>query len=446
MRNEIITTGYNRVRGYDDILKLDPTNPKTIDGLLISPMLFVHAYILARTGMGKTEIMKILILRFYFEQNSNIIILDLNGDLSRQIAKVVADKKNVVYIDMMNTKKFTSIHNPLRTKHRDIASLSIMSQELLIAIKSIIGTEFTPNMEAVLIPCIYALLQKGDSGIDELIAFMDNEHNQNLIELGLKSPIKSHRDFFQNQFTKVKLDKTKDAIATKLQILLNNPLFANFIIGKSTINLEKLMKSTGKIIIFRFPKSMIPAAKLLMASIQGIALKRANLPEAMRPKTYLFLDEFQNFVNSTLQEILSESRKFKLSVVCSHQNLSQIDTKTRDSLISNTHIKIVGNNSIKDSKIMADEIGIASQQLMELQKGEFYVKVDSKTPVKVMAIDRFVGDNDAISDVQWKQHQKYWRKEYYTKIIDTTVIESTDDNVANHSTPSLPVPKFEIEE
>jgi len=422
---------------------LNPNDFETIDNALITSVLFVHAYILAMSGMGKTEIMKILIFKFYLEKKSNSVIIDLSGDMSRQIAKVIANKENIVYIDMMSVKKFTPIHNPLRTKYRDTASLSIMSQELLNAITSIIGSDFTLNMEAVLMPCIYTLLQKGDSGIDELITFMDNEHNDYLIELGLKSPIKSHRDFFNNQFSKSKLDKTKDAIAIKLQILLNNPLFANFIIGKSTFNLEKLMNSTGKIIIFRFPKSMIPASKLLMASIQAIALKRASLPSEMRPKTYLFLDEFQNFVNPTLQEILSESRKYKLSVICAHQNLSQIDTKTRDSLMSNTHIKIVGNNSMKDSKIMADEIGLDSQQLMELQKGEFYVKVDSKTPVKVMAIDKYLGDNDAITNMEWKQHLKYWRKKYYTKIIDTTVIESTDDNIANHSTPSLPIPNFE---
>ena len=114
--------------------------------------------------------------------------------------------------------------------------------------------------------------------------------------------------------------------------------------------------------------------------------------------------------------------------------------------MSNTHIKIVGNNSIKDSKVMADEIGITPQQLMELQKGEFFVKVDSKTPVKVMAIDRFIGDNDALPEMQWKQHQKHWRKEYYTKIIDSTIIESTDDHRVYHSTSSLPTPKFDIEE
>lgn len=405
---------------------------------------FTHAYILAMSGMGKTEIMKIVILGFHLVRKSNIIVIDLNGDLSRQIARSCKFKKDIVYIDMINVKKFTPIHNPLRTKHRDIASLSIMSQELFIAIKSIIGTEFTVNMEAVLIPCIYTLLLKGDSGIDELITFMDNEYNEYLIDLGLKSSIKAHRDFFRNQFTKSKLDTTKDAIATKLQILLNNPLFANFIIGKSTINLESLMNSTGKIIIFRLPKSMIPAAKLLMASIQGIALKRVNFPEEMRAKTYLFLDEFQNFVSPTLQELLSESRKYKLSVICAHQNLSQIDMKTRDSLMSNTHIKIVGNNSIKDLKLMSDELEIDVSLLKNLNVGEFYFKVGNKAPAKIVASDKFIGDKGAIPELQWKQHLKYWKKHYYKKVIDTTK-ESVDVHSIDDSNTSLPIPKYDTE-
>jgi len=109
----------------NNTIMLNPKNFENFDNALVPPMLFIHVYILAMSGMGKTEIMKILILRFYLEKMSNIIILDLNGDLSRQIARVVTNKKDIVYIDMMSTKKFTPIHNPLRTKHRDTASLSI---------------------------------------------------------------------------------------------------------------------------------------------------------------------------------------------------------------------------------------------------------------------------------------------------------------------------------
>lgn len=447
MRYETHTNGYsNGRRGHNNIVKLDPEDSQNFDKTLAIPQLFVHAYILAMSGVGKTEIIKNLIIRFYLEKMSNSIIIDLDGDLSRQIARVIADKKAVVYIDMMSPKKFTSIYNPFRIKHQDMVSLSIMSQELLIAIASIIGADFSPNMEAILIPCIYVLLIKGDSGIDELMLFMDDKNNKYLIELGLKSPIPTHRKFFEQQFSKSKFKITKDAIATKLQILLNNPLFANFIIGKSTLNLEKLMASKGKIIIFRFPKSMISAAKLLMASIQGIALKRVKIPELeMRPKTYLFLDEFQNFVNPTLQEMLSGTRKYNLSVICANQKLSDIDTKTKDGLLTNAHIKIVGKCSYKDAKTMADELSLDTQQLMELQKGEFYTKVDSNMPIKVMATDRYLGDREALPDMYWKKHLKYWRKKYATKIIDATVVESIDDKVVDNSTPSLPIPKFDME-
>lgn len=348
-------------------------------------------------------------------------------------------------------KKLTPTLNPFRLKKHDTKSIGIMAQEILNALESIIGSDFSPNMEALLTPCIYTLLQKGDSGLDELLVFMNDKLNTELVELGLKSPIKVHRDFFQHQFKEKKFQITKDAIATKLQLLLNNPIFYNFVTGNSTINLEKLMKTQGKIIIFRLPKSEMrktlePAAKLLMAAIQGIALKRANIPEELRKKTYLFLDEFQNFVNPTLLEILSESRKYNLSVICAHQNLSQIDTKTRDSLLSNTHIKIIGKNANKDLKIMSTEIGVMTEDLANLQNNEFYSKVDSKAPLKFIGTDKFLGNQEAISEFQWKEHLKYWKKRYYKKVIDTPLIEENiKSNDSNVSLP-IPTPDFGIEE
>jgi hypothetical protein len=73
---------------------------------------------------------------------------------------------------------------------------------LINAFENIIREDFSPNMEVLITLLIYTLLRKGDSGIDELVRFLDNDNNQDLIQLGLKSPIKQHRDFFKNQFSK----------------------------------------------------------------------------------------------------------------------------------------------------------------------------------------------------------------------------------------------------
>ena len=432
---------------------LDPFDPERFDKILAVHEIDGHVYIMASTRSGKTEFIKLIQYRLISNGKGSIVIIDPHGDLAIQTAKWLGDKKRVVYIDPSFKDGITPTINPFRLKKINEKALSIMAQEILNALESIIGTDFSPNMEALLIPCIYTLLRKGDSGIDELSVFMDDENNEYLIELGLKSPIKAHRDFFSRQFVKKKFEVTKNAIATKVQLLLNNPLFSNFMTGDSTIDLEKEINTNGKVVIFRLPKDamrkiLAPAAKLIMALVQGIVLKRANLPEEMRPKTYLILDEFQNLTSQTLREMLAESAKNHLSVICIHQYLSQIDTKTKDAVLSNTNVKIIGKNSHKDLKVMADELEIDVSLLKNLKKGEFYIKVGTKEAVKIVTTDKALGDKMSISDRQWKEHLKYQKKHYYKKIIDTpSTIEGVSNDIADSSNTdtALPIPKFDME-
>lgn len=429
---------------------LDPMDKEVFDEILAIHEIDGHVYVMASTRSGKTECVKLIQIRLILNGKGSIVIFDPHGDLAKQTARMMADKRDVVYIDPSLKNGITPTINPFRLKKSDERTYSIMAQEILNAFESIIGADFSPNMEALLIPCIYTLLRKGDSGVDELLVFMDDENNKYLIDLGLQSPIKAHRDFFRNQFSKKKFEVTKNAIATKLQLLLNNPIFFNFINGESTINLEKLVNTDGKIIILRLPKDAMrktlePAAKLIMALIQGIALKRVNLPEEMRLKTYVVLDEFQNLISQILREMLAESAKNHLSVICMHQYLSQIDTKTKDAVLSNTNVKIVGRNSHKDLKVMADEIEVDVSLLKDLKQGEFYIKVGNRDAVKVVTSDKFLGDKEAISEPQWKQHLKYWKKHYYKKVIDTTVVESIDNVTDDDLNTTLPIPQFDIE-
>ncbi|OMH28087.1 hypothetical protein BGP75_22230 [Motiliproteus sp. MSK22-1] len=84
----------------------------------------------------------------------------------------------------------------------------------------------------------------------DLQRFMDDDNNQDLIELGTRSPNRQHRYFFQHRFTKKSLWITKHGIYTRLQVLLNDPIFQKLISGVDTIHLEKLI-AEKKIIIFK---------------------------------------------------------------------------------------------------------------------------------------------------------------------------------------------------
>ncbi len=65
------------------------------------------------------------------------------------------------------------------------------------------------------------------------------------------------------------------------------------------------------------------------------ALSRADDPRANFPPFYLYIDEFQNITTSSIPGILSEARKYKLSLAIAHQYLAQVDEKIRDAVFGN---------------------------------------------------------------------------------------------------------------
>ena len=73
------------------------------------------------------------------------------------------------------------------------------------------------------------------------------------------------------------------------------------------------MNTKGNVIIFRIQKeemleSYIYYARFIVGLIQIIALKRANIDEKDRVKTYCHIDEFHNFITPIIEEILKTKK------------------------------------------------------------------------------------------------------------------------------------------
>ena len=65
------------------------------------------------------------------------------------------------------------------------------------------------------------------------------------------------------------------------------------------------------------------------------ALSRVDSLGKDLPSFYLYIDEFQNVTTSSISTILSEARKYKLSLNIAHQFIAQLDEKIRDSVFGN---------------------------------------------------------------------------------------------------------------
>ena len=83
---------------------------------------------------------------------------------------------------------------------------------------------------------------------------------------------------------------------------------------------------------------------------QAAAMARANIEEDQRVDFSLYVDEFQNFATDSFESIMSEARKYRLSLIMGNQFMTQLTDKIREAIIGNVGTVISGRIGITDAE------------------------------------------------------------------------------------------------
>jgi hypothetical protein len=147
-------------------------------------------------------------------------------------------------------------------------------------------------------------------------------------------------------------------ITSKLTTFISNDMMRPIIAQqKSTLNFRELMDS-GKIVLVNLSKGKIGEinAKLLGMVIVGkilmAALSRVDTPEAERRDFYLYLDEFQNVTTTSIAQILSEARKYRLVLILAHQFIGQLKEEISKAVFGNVGSLIAFRVGPEDSEFL----------------------------------------------------------------------------------------------
>ena len=117
----------------------------------------------------------------------------------------------------------------------------------------------------------------------------------------------------------------------------------------------------GKILLVNLAKGSLGEdtsnllGSLLISRFDLAALSRANIAEADRRDYTLYLDEFHNFTTQSLVLMLSELRKYRLSLVLANQYLTQIETTIKDAILGNVGTLIIFRIGAADAETLAAE-------------------------------------------------------------------------------------------
>ena len=133
---------------------------------------------------------------------------------------------------------------------------------------------------------------------------------------------------------------------------------------KSAIDFRKIMDE-GKILLVNLSKGKIGDINanllglIVVTKLQMAAMGRAEMAASERKDFFLYIDEFQNFITPSIATILSEARKYRLSLIIAHQYMAQLapkgDSEIRDAVLGNVGTMLIGRIGIEDAEVLEKE-------------------------------------------------------------------------------------------
>jgi CxxC-x17-CxxC domain-containing protein len=410
-----------------------------------------HVYIIGKTGMGKTELLKNMIVQD-IRRGNGVGFIDPHGEAAEEILDYIPEErlKDVVYFnpsDLDNPIAF-NIMEDVDPNYRHLVAGGLMA-----VFKKIWPDVWSSRMEYILNNTILALLEIPGStllGINRLMS--DPEWRAEIVNK-LQDPVV--KAFWTKEFARYtqryEVEATA-AIQNKIGQFISVPLIRN-IIGQehSTINIRKMMDEK-KIFIMNLSKGRVGEESsrllgaLLITKLQLAAMSRVDIPEKERADFILYIDEFQNFSTESFATILSEARKYRLSLILAHQYITQMDETVRDAVFGNVGTMIVFRVGADDAEFLEREFSpeFFIQDLVNLPKQNIYVKlaIDGVTsrPFSADTLPPVTSFAPSIRDEIIKQSSLTYGT--VRKLVEERIAKNTEDG---NSDMPMPVRQKEIE-
>jgi len=319
-----------------------------------------HIYVVGKTGTGKSTLIENMAVSD-IKMGYGIGVIDPHGDLAEHILDQIPENRieDVIYFNPSDME-FPIAFNPLEKVSLDYRHLVVSG--LISVLKKIWSDFWGPRLEHILRHSLFTLLEYPQSTLLDLPRLLtDKEFRQRAIGYVTQPQV---RDFWFLEFEKYSAWLKSEAVSPILnkigQFLTSIPL--RNIVGQkeNTFNLRKVMDE-GKILIVNLSKGRLGEdncallGAMIVTKLQLAALSRTDIEEDKRNAFYLYVDEFHNFLTRSFADILSESRKYGLSLVLAHQYIGQLEDDIRLSIFGNVGTLISFRVGAEDASYLARE-------------------------------------------------------------------------------------------
>ncbi len=349
-----------------------------------------HLYVIGQTGTGKSGFLRTLIKQD-IDNGHGVCFIDPHGNDIEDILSNIPEErfKDVIYFD------------PANTEH--VLGLNMLEYDPRI-----------PEQKTFVINELFSIFKKLYSGSPESMGPAFEQYFRNATALVMEDPstgctmLDISRVLADAKYREVKLSRSQNPIvnqfwreiATKAQgeaslanivpyitnkfdIFTANDIMRPIIAQqKSAFKMREVMDNR-KILLVNLSKGrlgdinanllgMVLVGKMLMAALSRVDALASDLPPF-----YLYIDEFQNVSTNSISAILSEARKYKLSLNIAHQFIAQLDEGIRDAVFGNVGSMAIFRVGTEDAKFLETHLApvFEMQDIMNIENRHAYIRM-----------------------------------------------------------------------
>lgn len=348
---EGLLLGYNEFRGTKKPIRLSDKDRRR------------HIHIIGQTGVGKSVLQENLAFQDMMD-GRGFAFVDPHGDsVEALLSKVPKERvEDVVYFNPSDMDNPVGL-NMFEFDHPD--QKDFLVQEAIGMLYGLYDPGHTgivgPRLEHIFRNCALLLMSDpaGGTFIDVPKLLIDEQFMKSKLKYVTDQQV---LDFWTKEFPASQRSSEAGEViswvVSKFGPFISNDAMRN-IIGqtKSGFNFADIMNNR-KILLVNLSKGKMGDlnSKLLgiifVMKFQAAAMARANIPEDERQDFTLYVDEFQNFATDSFETILSEARKYRLSLTLGNQFMTQLKENLREAILGNVGTTITGRIGITDAEIM----------------------------------------------------------------------------------------------
>ncbi len=345
-----------------------------------------HTYVIGKTGTGKSTLLANMAIND-LKNNEGLCVIDPHGDLVETLLNYIPSHRinDVVYFDPADPERTVQINlfEGKNVEHRELIASGIIS-----VFQKLYGYSWGPRLEYILRNALLTLLKSDESRMSDILDLLVNPKFRAKYVDKLDDPIL--KSYWVDEYDKMQERLRTEAIASilnKVGQFVSSPLIRNVVNAhKSSFSIEDLMDE-GKILLVNLSQGKLGEdnatllGAMLITKIQLAAMGRVHIPEEKRRDFYLYVDEFQNFATDSFNKILSEARKYRLSLILANQYVAQIPEEVQKAIFGNC------------GSIISFVMGADDAAAFEKEYGGQYTSNDLVTLGKHQIINKITIDN-----------------------------------------------------